>query len=88
MKKLLLLLIIPLLFSCNENRKVQELESQLYDLTKKIEQLNVDEKDSKKEKKLFRNGSNLELKYNIETVDEVLKDLEQRNDDIYRSFFE
>tara|TARA_B100000902_G_scaffold394452_1_gene450829 strand:+ start:387 stop:590 length:204 start_codon:yes stop_codon:yes gene_type:complete len=32
MKKLLLLLIIPLLFSCNENRKVQELEQKIIDL--------------------------------------------------------
>ena len=29
MKKLLLLLIIPLFFSCNENRKVQELEERI-----------------------------------------------------------
>ena len=34
MKKLLLLLIIPLLFSCNENRKVQELEERIEQLEK------------------------------------------------------
>jgi len=87
MKKLLLLLIIPLLFSCNENRKVQELESQLYDLTKKIEQLNVDVKDSKKENKFLKNELN-DLTLQMITEDDLFKDLEQRDDDIYRSVFE
>ena len=87
MKKLLLLLIIPLLFSCNKNSKIEELESQLYDLTKKIEQLNVDEKDSKKENKVLKNELN-DLTLQMITEDDLFKDLEQRDDDIYRSVFE